>query len=78
VNNGRYYKKLAQKRHVLCLNSVRLLRQIVINGCLQHLILSNTSKCFSMFVLIVLLRVSRSKYILFGKVCGEELSFGRR
>jgi len=39
---------------------------------------SNTSKSFSICVLIVLLRVSRSKYILFGKVCGKELSFGRR
>ena len=57
-----------------------LWRQIVINDCLQQLIFSrsNTSKSFSFCVLIVLLRVSRSKYILFGKVCGKELSFGRR
>jgi len=42
------------------------------------IIFSNTSESFSMCVLIVLLRVSRSKYILFGKVCGKELSFGRK
>jgi len=40
--------------------------------------MSNTSESFKICVLIVLLRVSRSKYILFGKVCGKELSFGRR
>ena len=42
------------------------------------IIFSNTSESFSICVLIVLLRVSRSKYILFGKVCGKEISFGRR
>jgi len=36
------------------------------------------SESFSICVLNVLLRVSRSKYILFGKVCVKELSFGRR
>ena len=80
MNNGCYYKKLARKRHALCLNIVALWRQIVINDCLKQLIFSNTSASFSICVLIVLLRVSRSKYILFGKVCGKELyiSFGRR
>ena len=80
MNNGSYYNKLARKRHALCLNIVTLWRQIVINDCLQKLIFSNTSKRFSIYksVLIVLLHVSRSKYILFGKVCGKELSFGRR
>ena len=77
MNNGRYYKKLARKRHALCLNIVALWRQIVINDCLQQLIFSNTSESFNICVLIVLLRVSRSKYILFGKVSGKELSFGR-
>jgi len=52
--------------------------QIIINDCPQQLIFSNTSKSFSICVLIVLLRVSCSKYILFGKVCWKELSFGRR
>ena len=52
--------------------------QIIINDCPQQLIFSNTSKSFSICVLIVLFRVSRSKYILFGKVCGKELSFGLR
>ena len=47
MNNGRYYKKHAQKRHTLCLNIVTLWRQIVINGCLQQLIFSNTSKSFN-------------------------------
>ena len=78
MNNGRYYKKLARKRHALCLNIVTLWRQIVINDCIQKLIFSNPSKSFSICVLVVLFRVSRSKYIIFGKVCGKELSFGRR
>ena len=54
---------------------VTLWRQIILNGCLQQLVFSYTSKRFSIFVLIVLLRVSRS---LFSKVCGKELLFGRR
>jgi len=78
VNNGRYYKNLAQKRHALCLNIVTLRRQIVTNDCLQQFIFSSTSKSFSICVLIVFLCVFRSKYILFGKVCGKELSVGRR
>ena len=80
MNNGRYYKKLAPKRHALCLNIVALWRQIVVNDCLQKLIglFSNTSKSFSISVLIVLLPVSRSKHVLFGEVCGKELSFGRK
>jgi len=78
VNNRRWYKKLTRKRHVLCLNIVALWHQIIINDCLQQLILSNTSESFSICVLFVLLRVFRSKYILFGKVCGKELSFGCR
>ena len=80
MNNGRYYKKLAPKRHALCLNIVTLWRQIVVNDCLQKLIglFSNTSKSFSISVLIVLLPVSRSKHVLFGEVCGKELSFGRK
>ena len=78
MNNGRYYKKLARKRHALCLNIVTLWRKSIINDCLQKLIFSNTSKSFSICILIVLLRVSRLKYILFDKVCGKELLFSRR